>query len=263
MEIEQLDSDARRRPRGAARPLRRRVRALRHPGARRTAPRRRDPVDAAVRPVARRARAARRLVPRPRHRLQGRPAAPDQRQRRRRVRQLPLRRARACGSRGRSRSSRSPTARSSATTTSSTPSCSPSSACRAASRSSPRASSRRPVGNDEDVTEIDWSLDELAHAGHEHLDAGVRGVLRGEGRVRPGTGPRRAALARTGRWVDDRRCRRGHGCLRDRRGGGLRPRGRRRRVARDGGTAARAGRIARAVERHGRPRRALDLRARR
>ena len=87
----------------APRPLRRRVRALRHPCARRAAPRRRRAVDAAVRLLAAGRSGPRGLVPRRGHRVQGRPLVADLGQRHGRLRQLPPGAGPVCGSRGASR----------------------------------------------------------------------------------------------------------------------------------------------------------------
>ena len=71
------DRPDRRRAAGVARPLRRRVRALRHGRSDRAPPRGRDVVDAAVCHVAADPRGRREVVPRPRHRLQGLATDPD------------------------------------------------------------------------------------------------------------------------------------------------------------------------------------------
>src|SRR3954465_13059403 len=67
----------RRGQQGTARPLRRRVRGVRHGGADGADPRGRDPVDAAVRPLAHRARRHLRVVVRAGNRLQGLEGPPD------------------------------------------------------------------------------------------------------------------------------------------------------------------------------------------
>ena len=99
-------STPRRRPR-AARALRRRLRGVRHRRADGAHPRGRDAVDAAVRPVARRARRHPHLVVRARHRLPGLARRPGRAPRTARRRSVSTSRARrAATSRGRSRCSR-------------------------------------------------------------------------------------------------------------------------------------------------------------
>ena len=84
----------RRRPAAAARPLRRRLRALRHGLAGGAAARGRDPVDAALRDVAAGPRRDARLVPGHRHRLPRLAAAADRGQRHARLRAVPAGRGR-------------------------------------------------------------------------------------------------------------------------------------------------------------------------
>ena len=109
-------------PARAARPLRRRLRAVRHGRADLAAAGGRDALDAALRPVAPGRRRDQGVVPRPRHRLQGLAPAPGQRQRLPRLRVSTGRARTAAGSRGRSRCSRSQTGGSPISTRSSTPS---------------------------------------------------------------------------------------------------------------------------------------------
>ena len=128
-EADEPDRRRPRRSRRSARPLRRGVRALRHPGAGRPAPRGRHDVDAAVRAVAAGPRRDRQVASRPGRGVRGLAPAPS----RWRTAGRPSASTRStrpvASPRGRCRCSTSRAARSCRSATSCTPTCSRSSGC--------------------------------------------------------------------------------------------------------------------------------------